>query len=63
MITYSVSRFSCTSSSRKFVGTYSLMLAMFDPEQEITVEVDASDYAIGACISQKGKNGDNGAKL
>lgn len=28
------------------------VLAMFDPEKEIIVETDASDYAIGACLNQ-----------
>jgi hypothetical protein len=32
-------------------------LAIFDPEQSIVVETDASDYAIGACFMQIGKDG------
>lgn len=33
------------------------VLAVFNPELEITVETDASDFAIGACLSQKQKDG------
>src|SRR5450755_3322308 len=33
------------------------ILAIFDPEQPIVVKKDASDYAIGACIMQIGKDG------
>ncbi|MGB2685899.1 MAG: pol polyprotein, partial [Olleya sp.] len=33
------------------------VLAMFDPEQKIVLETDASDYAIGACLSQPGVDG------
>jgi hypothetical protein len=33
------------------------VLAIFDPEKEITLETDASDYAIGVCISQKDSEG------
>jgi len=32
------------------------ILAIFDPEEHIVLETDASDYAIGACISQLGKD-------
>jgi RNase H-like domain found in reverse transcriptase len=32
------------------------ILAIFDPEQPIMVKIDASDYAIGACIMQIGKD-------
>jgi len=28
---------------------------MFDPEKKVIIETDASDYAIGACLTQ-GKN-------
>ena len=31
-------------------------MAIFDPEQPIMVKTDASDYAIGACIMQIGRN-------
>jgi hypothetical protein len=31
-------------------------LAIFDPEQPIMVETDASDYAIRACLMQIGKD-------
>jgi hypothetical protein len=27
------------------------ILAIFDPEEHIVLEIDASDYAIGACIN------------
>ena len=30
---------------------------MFDPEKPITVETDASDKALGACLSQPGPQG------
>ena len=33
------------------------VLVTFDPERPITVETDASDYAVGACISQPDDNG------
>ena len=33
------------------------ILALFDPEKEATLETDSSDYAIGACLTQKGKDG------
>lgn len=33
------------------------ILVTFDPERPITVETDASDYAIGACLSQPDDNG------
>lgn len=33
------------------------VLAMFDPEKPITVETDASDAAIGACLSQPDEQG------
>jgi hypothetical protein len=39
---------------RRFLKT--LILAIFDPEKHIVLKIDASDYAIGACISQLGKN-------
>ena len=29
------------------------MLAIFDPELEIILEIDSSDYAIGAYVSQR----------
>ena len=32
------------------------ILATFDPEEEITVETDASDYALGGVISQRGED-------
>jgi RNase H-like domain found in reverse transcriptase len=33
------------------------ILAVFDPELPIVLETDVSDYAIGACIMQPGKEG------
>jgi hypothetical protein len=33
------------------------ILLMFDPEKPITVETDASDAALGACLSQPGPSG------
>ena len=33
------------------------ILLIFDPEKEVFLETDASDYAIGACICQKDKEG------
>ena len=33
------------------------ILAIFDPEKESILETDASDYAIGACLTQKGDDG------
>jgi hypothetical protein len=33
------------------------ILAIFDPEREAVLETDASDYAIGACLTQKGDDG------
>jgi hypothetical protein len=33
------------------------VLVIFDPEKEITLETDISDYAIGACLSQKDLEG------
>jgi hypothetical protein len=33
------------------------VLITFDPDQPITVETDASDYALGAVLSQPGKDG------
>ena len=33
------------------------VLVMFDPEKPITIEVDASDYAIGGVLSQPDENG------
>lgn len=33
------------------------ILAIFDPEREAVLETDASDYAIGACLTQKGADG------
>jgi hypothetical protein len=33
-----------------------LILAIFNPEEHIVLEIDASDYAIGICINQLGKN-------
>jgi hypothetical protein len=33
------------------------VLAIFDPEEEITLETDVSDYAIGACLSQRDSEG------
>ena len=35
------------------------ILTIFDPEQEAILETDASDYAIGACLAQKGPDGKN----
>jgi RNase H-like domain found in reverse transcriptase len=31
-------------------------LAIFDLKEYIVLKIDASDYAIGACINQLGKN-------
>ena len=36
--------------------TVALILAIFDPEHEAILETDASDYAIGACLTQKGND-------
>ena len=33
------------------------ILAIFDPEKEALLEIDASDFAIGACLTQKGDDG------
>jgi hypothetical protein len=33
------------------------ILIIFDPEKEVVLETDASDYAIGACASQLGPDG------
>jgi hypothetical protein len=33
------------------------ILAIFDPEKESTLETDASDFAIGACLTQKSSDG------
>ena len=33
------------------------VLATFDPEAEVVVEADASDRALGACLSQKHDDG------
>jgi hypothetical protein len=33
------------------------ILAIFDPEKEAVLETDASDYAIGAYLTQKGVDG------
>ena len=33
------------------------ILTVFDPEKEAIVETDASDKAIGVCLSQKGDDG------
>ena len=33
------------------------VLAIYQPEKEITVETDASDFAIGACLSQTDDKG------
>ena len=32
------------------------ILAIFDPEKEALLETDASDYAIGAYLTQKGED-------
>ena len=32
------------------------ILRIFDPEREIIVEIDVSDFAIGAILAQKGKD-------
>lgn len=34
------------------------ILTMFDPKQKLAVETDASDFAIGACLSQKDEQDD-----
>ena len=36
--------------------TIALILAIFDPEHEAILETNASDYAIGACLTQKGND-------
>ena len=36
--------------------TIVLILAIFDPEHEAILETDVSDYAIGACLTQKGND-------
>jgi hypothetical protein len=41
----------------KQVFTTSPVLASFQPEKEIRVETDASDYAIGAVLSQPNEQG------
>ncbi len=33
------------------------ILAMFDPKKEIVIKTDASDQALGACLSQKDNKG------
>ena len=33
------------------------MLAIFDLELEIILEIDSSDYAIGVCVSQRTTDG------
>ena len=33
------------------------ILVIFDPEKEALLETDALDYAIGACLTQKGEDG------
>ena len=33
------------------------ILQIFDPDKETIIETDASDYAIGACLSQRGDTG------
>ena len=48
-------QFAFEELKRRF--TEAPILAIFDPELPIIVETDASDYAIGACISQLGKDG------
>ena len=37
--------------------TAALILAIYDPEKEVILKTDASDYAIGACLTQKGDDG------
>ena len=37
--------------------TITLILAIFDPEREAILETNILDYAIGACLTQKGDNG------
>ena len=34
--------------------TVASILAIFDPEREIILETDVLDYAVGACLTQKG---------
>ena len=41
----------------KEIITSDSVLLMFDPEKEIELETDASDYALGAQLSQKDENG------
>jgi RNase H-like domain found in reverse transcriptase len=33
------------------------VLIIFDPKEEITLEIDVSDYTIEACLSQKDSEG------
>ena len=37
--------------------TIAPILAIFDPEREAILETDASDYAVGVCLTQKGDDG------
>ena len=37
--------------------TIALILAIFDPEREAILKTNVLDYAIGACLTQKGDNG------
>ena len=37
--------------------TIAPILVIFDPEREAILETDASDYAIGAYLAQKGNDG------
>jgi RNase H-like domain found in reverse transcriptase/Reverse transcriptase (RNA-dependent DNA polymerase)/Integrase zinc binding domain/Chromo (CHRromatin Organisation MOdifier) domain len=48
-------QFAFDELKRRF--TTAPILALFNPETEIVVETDASDYAIGACLSQKDTDG------
>jgi hypothetical protein len=48
-------QFAFDELKRRF--TVAPILAIFDPDRAIVVETDASDYAVGACISQIGDDG------
>ena len=49
----------CKEAFKKLVRrlTIASILAIFNPEREATLETDALNYAIGACLTQKGNDG------